>query len=166
MGDLTPDCAVFFARQRPLQTAAVNRDTELFPNGPDTGDCRQAGLGSSQGHHIVDDFGGQLVPFFGPTVLGKQAAQACLLECGLGLIDGGARNAKLGSHIDDRDSLHAVPAQHLVADLEKILGIEEWILLEQSVGNRVGARVERASPFQLQRFLIGLFQFGHPIARR
>ncbi len=71
MDALTPDCAVFFARQRPLQTAAVNRDTELFLNGLDTGDRRQAGLGSSQGHHI----GGQLVPFFGSTVLGKQAAQ-------------------------------------------------------------------------------------------
>ena len=135
MGALTPDCAVFFARQRPLQTAAVNRDTEFVLNGLDTGDCSQAGLGSSQGQHIVDDFGGQLVPFFGSTVLGKQAAQAGLLECSLGLIDGGARNAKIGSHIDDRNSLHAVPAQHLVADLEKILGIEEWIFFEQRVGN-------------------------------
>jgi hypothetical protein len=72
----------FFARQRPLQTAAVNRDIELFLNGLDTGDCRQAGLCSSQGHHIVDDFGGQLVPFFGPAVLGKQATQAGLLESG------------------------------------------------------------------------------------
>ena len=117
------------------------------------------GVGSSQGPHILDDLGGQLVPFLGPAVLGKQAAQAGLLECSLGLIDGGARNAKPGSHIDDRDSFHAVSAQHLVANLKKILGIEEWILFEQTVGNRVGARVEGASPLQLQRFLIGLFQF-------
>jgi hypothetical protein len=138
MGDLTPDCGVFFARQRSFQTAAVNRDTKLFSNRLDTGDSRQAGLGSSQGPHIVDDFGGQLVPLFGSTVLGKQPAQAGLLECSLGLIDGGARNAKLGSHIDDRDSLHAVSAQHLVANLEEILGVEKWILSEQSVGNRIG----------------------------
>ena len=138
MGDLTCRIArFFFARQRPLQTAAVNRDPELFLNGLDAGDGRQAGLGSSQGLHVLDDLGGQLVPFFGSTVLGKQAAQASLLECGLSLIDGGARNAELGSDIDDRDSFHAVPAQHLVADLKKILGIEEWILFEQSVGNRV-----------------------------
>ena len=121
-------------------------------NGLDAGDGRQAGVGSSQGPHILDDLGGQLVPLLGPTVLGKQPAQAGLLECSLGLIDGWARNAKLGGHIDDRDSLHAVSAQHLVANLEKILGIEEWILFEQSVGNSVGARVEGASPFQLQRF--------------
>ena len=70
------------------------------------------------------------MPFFGPAVLGKQTAQAGLLECRLGLIDRGAGNAKPGSHIDDRDSFHAVSAQHLVADLKKILGIEEWILFE------------------------------------
>jgi len=77
----------------------VNRDTELFLNGLDTGDGRQTGLGSSQGPHILDNLGGQLVPFFGPTGLGKQAAQTSLLECRLSLIDGGARNAELGSHI-------------------------------------------------------------------
>src|ERR1022692_1487822 len=98
-------------------------------------------------------------------MLGKQAAQAGFLECLLGLIDGGARHAKPGSHIDDRNSLHAVSAEHLVTDLKKILGIEEWILFEQTVGNRAGARVEGASPFQLQCFRIGLFQLGHLIVR-
>src|ERR1700733_6487765 len=92
----------FFARQPPLQTAAVNRDTELFLNGLDTGDSRQAWLGSSQGSHVFDDLGGQLVSFFWATVLGKQADQALLLECSLSLVNSGARNAKLGSHVDDR----------------------------------------------------------------
>jgi hypothetical protein len=143
----------------------VNRDAELFLNGLDTGDGRQVGLARSQRPHILDDLGGQLVPCFGPTVLGKQAAQTSLLEGSLGLIDGGARNAKPNSHIDDRDPLHAVSAQHLVADLEKIPGIEEWILFEQGVGNGVGVWIEGARPFQLQRFLVGPFQFGHPIAQ-
>jgi hypothetical protein len=165
MGDLTPTCAVFFARQRPLQAPAVNRDPELFLNGLDTGDGRQIGLGSSQGPHILDDLGRELVPFFGPTVLGKQTAQASLLECRLRQIDGWARNAEFRSHFDNRDSFHAVPSYHLLADLKEILGIEEWILFEQSVRDRVGARLEGASPFQLQRFLVGLFQLGHPAAR-
>ena len=150
----------FFAPQRPLQTPPVNGDVEPVLNRLEAGDGRQARLGRSQGLHILENRGGQLVPFFGPTVLGKQTDQAGVLECSLGLIDGGARHPKRGRHIDNRRALDAVSAQHFVADLEQILGIEKWILFEQSVGNRVGPRVEGASPFQLQCFLIGLFQFG------
>jgi len=40
----------------------------------------------------------------------------------------GRENAKIGSHIDDpRSLLHTVPAQHLVSDLEKILGSSMWL---------------------------------------
>jgi len=53
-----------------------------------------------------------------------------------------------GSHIDDRDSLHAVSAQHLVADLKEILGVEEWILFEQCVGYNSSMEVQRTRPFE------------------
>jgi hypothetical protein len=160
-----PNCAVFFARQRPFHAAAVNRDPKVVLNGLDASDGRQPRVGGAQGPHILDDLGGQLVPILGPTVLGQQATQAAFLESSLSLIDGGARNAERGRHIDDRDSFHAVSAQHLVANLEKVLGVEEWILFEQTVGNSVGARVEGASSPQLRRFLVGLFPFWLPILR-
>ena len=69
-----------------------------------------------------------------------------------------------GSHLDNRGFFHAVSAQHLVADLKKILGIEEWIFSEQRVGNRIGSRVEGAGSLQRQRFLIGLFPSGHRVS--
>ena len=56
------------------------------------------------------------MPLFGPAAPGKQAAQASLLEGRLRLIDGGARNAEIDGHIDNRDFFHVVSAQHLVAD--------------------------------------------------
>ena len=161
-----PDGAVFFAGQGALQTAAVHRKPKLFLNGLNTGDGRQARFGRSQAPYIFDDLGRQLVPFFGAPLLGQQAAQAGLLECGLGLVDRRSRDAKPGSHLDDRDPLDAVVAQHLVTNLEKIFRIEEWILLEQPVGNRIGMRVEGARPFQLHGFLIDFPGFGHPTAPR
>jgi hypothetical protein len=135
MGGFTTDCAVFFARQGPLQTAAVNRDTELLLNSLNTSGSRQFGFDCSQSPHILDDLGGQLVTFFGSAMQGEQPAQAGFQKCCVGLIDSWARNAKLGSYIDDRDPLHVVPTQHLVANLKEIFGIEEWILFEESVGN-------------------------------
>jgi hypothetical protein len=155
----------FFAPQRPFQAAAVNRDPKVVLNSSDASDGRQPRVGGAQGPHMLEDLGGQLVPFLGPTVLRQQATQATFLESSLSLIDGGARNAERGRHIDDRDSFHTVSAKHLVANLEKILRVEEWILFEQTVGNSVRVGVEGASSPQLRRFLVGLFPFRRPILR-
>lgn len=144
----------------------MNRDPEPFLNGLDTGDGRQVRLGSSQCPYMLDDLGRQFVPCLGATVFWQQTAQASLLECRLSLINGGARNTELCSDIDDRDSVHGVLAEHLVADLKKIPGIEEWILFEQGIGDSIGVRVERTRLFQLERFLIGPFRFDHPAVRR
>jgi hypothetical protein len=142
----------------------VNRDPKVSLNGLDASNGRQPRVGA-QGPHILDDLGGQLVPFLGATLLGQQATQAAFLESSLSLIDGGARNAERGRHIDDRRSFHAVSAKHLVANLEKIPGVEEWILFEQTVGNSVGVRVEGAGSPQFRRFLVGLFPFWRSILR-
>ena len=143
----------------------MNRDPKVVLNGLDASGGRQPRVGGAQGPNILDDLGGQLVPFLGPAMLGQQATQAAFLESSLRLIDRGARNAERGRHIDDRDSFHAVSTQHLVANLEKILGVEERILFEQTVGNSVGARVEGAGSPQLRRLLVGLFPFWLPILR-
>ena len=68
----------------------MNRNPKLLLNGVNTGDGRQTRFASAKGPHILDDLGRKLVPFLGPTMLGKQAAQARLLEGRLGLIHRGA----------------------------------------------------------------------------
>jgi hypothetical protein len=66
---------LFFARHRSFQTAAVNHDAKLFLDGLDTGNSRQAGLASSQGLHILDDLGRQLV-----LQRFREVTQVCLPE--------------------------------------------------------------------------------------
>jgi hypothetical protein len=62
------------------------RNPELLLNGLDTGDRRQGWLGSSQGSHMLEDLGGQLVPLLGPALFRKQTAQATLLKSCLSLV--------------------------------------------------------------------------------
>ena len=64
----------------------------------------------------------------------------------------GRETPNVGSHIDDRSAFHAVAAQHLVAHLQQVFGIEERILAEQSVGDRGRVRVEGTGAFELQQF--------------
>lgn len=120
----------FFAPQCPLETASVHFDRKLFLNSLDTGDGRQARVGRSQAPHKLDDLLGKLVSFFGSTTFWKQTTQASLFERQLRLVNGRTRNTEVGRYIDDRVPFDAVPAQHLVADLKEILGVEEWILFE------------------------------------
>jgi hypothetical protein len=131
----------FFAPQCPLETASVHFDRKLFLNSLDTGDGRQTRIGCAQVAHKLDDLLGKLVSFLGSTTFWKQTTQASLFERQLSLVNGGTRNAEVGRYVDDRVPLDAVPTQHLVADLKKILGVEEWILVEQCVGYAGGMRV-------------------------
>jgi hypothetical protein len=52
-------------------------------------------------------------------------------------------------------------SQHLVTDLEKVSGVEEWILLEEAIGNGIGVWIERAGALQFQHLLVGLVAFRH-----
>src|SRR5262249_44600268 len=53
------------------------------------------------------------------------------------------------------------PSQHLVADLQKIAGIEEGVLLEQGIGHGLRMGIERARPFQFCGLGLALTAFRH-----
>jgi len=161
-GTSDPTGWFFFApRQSPLETAPVEGNSIVFLDGSNALDGGQPRFCRPQACYVVENFGRHLVPTLWTTLTGQQAGQASPIEGCLCLIKGGPRDPKSGRRIENRHSFGAVPPQHLVTNLEKILGIEERVLFEQEIGHGFGVWIERAGALEFQRLLAGLSTFGH-----
>jgi hypothetical protein len=159
---LGPAAGFFFApHQRPLETAAVDRNSEIFLNCLNALDSGHRRFCRFQTCYVVENIGGHLVPTLRSTLTGQQSRQASPIECILRQVEGGARDSKRGGGIENRHGLGAVPSQHLVADLEKIPGIEERVLFEKRIGDGFWMWIESAGALQLQHLPVGLSAFCH-----
>ena len=75
-------------------------------------------------------------------LLRNQSSQPILLESGLSLIERGPRQSGFVRRQVDRGLFGLYPPQHLVLDLDQIVGIEETAVLEQCGGDRLGVGVQ------------------------
>ena len=77
-------------------------------------------------------------------LLRDQSSEAIPFECGLGLIERRPRQPGFVSGAADRDLFGFDSSQHLVLDLDQVVGIEEAAVLKQSGGDRFGVGMQNA----------------------
>src|SRR5215472_7420608 len=92
--------------------------------------------------HELENRGGKLVSAPGTPLVGQQSGQAALRETHLRLVKRRPGEAKLARGLRNRPLLHADLAQHLVLDLQQIVGIEEVAGLEERVSYILRTRIE------------------------
>jgi len=91
----------------------------------------------------------------------EQAEHTVLLKCRLRLVEGGARESESVRSFADGLLIHVNLAEHLVLDLQQVVGIEEIAVLKQRVSNRFGLRIERAMPAEGLALLLTVGWRGH-----
>src|SRR5262249_51744353 len=109
----------------------------------------------------VHNLAGQLVRFFGSTLVRHQTSQAALVEGRLSLIERWSRETKCGCRLGNRTAFFLHTAKHLVLDLNEIPHIEELAGFEQLVGDIVWTRVECSLLAESLEFGIAGRLFGH-----
>jgi hypothetical protein len=133
----------FFAPQLPLDAAGMNLHAEALadPLGQLIGtDTR---IGGARLRDELQHRWGELVAGMRSGLVGNQASQAPLLECLLGLVERRAREPTGLGGLADRSLVDIDQSQHLVLDLQQVVGIEELAAREQRVRDATRARVER-----------------------
>src|SRR5262249_58556461 len=75
--------------------------------------------------HELENRDGKLVSALGAPLVGQQSGQAALLEAHLRLVKRRPGEAKFARGFRNRPLFHADLAQHLVLDLQQVVGIEE-----------------------------------------
>ena len=76
-------------------------------------------------HHKIHYFAGQLVPSLRTAFVRQQAEHTVLLKCRLRLVEGGARESESVRGFADGLLIYVNLAEHLVLDLQQVVGIEE-----------------------------------------
>src|SRR6516162_5482983 len=92
----------------------------------------------------VENLAGQLVRFFGSTLVWHKTCQTALFEGRLSLIERWPRETKCWCRLGNRPAFFLYAAKHLVLDLNQIPRIEELAGFEQLVGDVFWTRVERS----------------------
>ncbi len=108
-----------------------------------------------------DDLGRDLVSFFGAARFGHEAGQTSVRERGLGLVEGGPRDAAGPRCVADRQTVDLMTSDHLVAQLDQISGIEERMADEQGILDGIGMRIEGVVACERLAFEIATAWFGH-----
>ena len=103
---------------------------------------------------VRQDLRGQLVPVFGSAPLRQQTTQPGRFECGMGLIGGWQRDAEQPRRHRYRHGVDAVPADHLVAQLQQIARVEETAAAEWRVDHGGGVTIEGAGRREGSEFAI------------
>ena len=85
----------------------------------------ECGIFGQSGFEHVQDRLGKLVGPLGSWTLRSQARQTRFLKGRLGLVEGWAREAEADAGLAHSLALLADPPQHLVFDLDQIVGVEE-----------------------------------------
>lgn len=71
------------------------------------------------------------------------------------VVEGGATDAEAIGRLAHWEGIRAVPAKHLVADLQEVAGVEEGVGAEEVVANLLRVRVEHAAAAQVLFFRVG-----------
>ena len=148
--------AFFLPQQLALDAARVHLNLESFPDGigqllRSQGSIRGLLL-RNEPHH----FGSQFVAALRAALVRKQAEESVLLKGCLRLIERGARKPAGVCGLADRALVDVNLAQHLVLDLDQVVGIEEAAVLKQRIGNGFRMRVESAMTPQRLAFAVGI----------
>jgi len=137
----------FFFRQQPaLNAARMHLNSKPLLNGLGQLFGGEPRILGSLLDHKIHYFAGQLVPSLRATFVREQAEHPVLLKCRLRLVEGGARESESMRSFADGLLIHVNLAEHLVLDLQEVVGIEEIAVLKQRVSDRFGLRIERAMP--------------------
>jgi len=131
------------ALECPFDAARMHAQAEPLLGQPGQGLAVEPGIfGLGPLEHVQDGLG-ELVSPLRPRPLRQQPRQARLLERRLGLIEGRAREAEAGTGLAHSLPILASPPQHLVLDLDQIVGVEEGIAGgEGGVAHGLGPGVE------------------------
>jgi len=79
----------------------------------------------------------------------------------VGLVIGGAGKTKGLGALADREVVDPDPAQHLVLDLNQIVGIEEIGVPEEFVGDILRATIQTSFLLEVEKLLLLAFEVGH-----
>lgn len=101
--------------------------------------------------------GGDLVAAPGTASARQQTSKTSRLQRVLGLVEGRPGDAELLGSIADCNAVDLVAPHHLVAHLDQVFGIEEWIAGEQVVAHGFGIGIEHA--VLRQRFALRVWLF-------
>lgn len=101
------------------------------------------------------------MPSLRATFVREQAEHTVLLKCRLRLIKGGARESEIVRSFADGLLIDVNLAEHLVLDLQQVVGIEEIAVLKQRMSDRFGLRIERAMPAEGLALLLAVGWRGH-----
>ena len=122
----------------------MHLDAEVLLDRIETLRRRQLGvLGlefGDEGHHLGRD----LVAAFGAPLARQQTGKPGRLQGILGLVKGWPGNAEGRRDLADSDAVDPVTSHHLVAHLDQVFRVEEWVAGEQSIADGIGMAVEYA----------------------
>lgn len=121
----------------------------------------QVRLGLEQFQKVPAHFRRQLVGVFWSRLLRQQSFQPAFLEVTLRLVDGRAREAKLGGRAGDRIPLLLQGSQRFVFELEQVTGVEKIRLLKERLAHLRMTGIKRAGGFQGPAFGFGIRLWWH-----
>ena len=114
-----------------------------------------------------DHLRGELVATTRPALLRQQTSKPLALPSCPCLVERRTRQAECSRCTGDRVALGLDTTQHLVLDLQQVTGVEEVVLVEQRIGDRLSVSVEHTLAAQGLSLRIGASCLGHgPVPRR
>ena len=132
--------------QAPFDTARVNTYAESLAHDFDEIDQAQCGILGTCLHQVREYIVGELVGTVWTARAGEETWHAAFGERFARLIKRRAREAKSRRRTRDRRGIDSDLPQHLVLDLDKIVGGEEDTALEERIGNVLRVGVQGAIP--------------------
>ena len=115
-----------------------------------------------KGNHL----GGELVATTRPALLRQQTREPLALPSCPRFVERRARQAECSRCGGHGVALGFDTTQHLVLDLEQVTGVEEVVLVEQRIGDRLGVAVKHALGAQGLSLRIRASCLGHGLSSR
>src|ERR1700675_993 len=142
----------FLAREQPLETAAMDRQTERVLQVRHQIAGAQIGTFPPPLLDMRQDLRCKLVPMLRPTPLGQQSGKPACFEGRVGLISRRQRDPKQLRRCGNRFVLDEMPPHHLVTNLQQVAGVEKAAGPEQRIGHCLGPAIERPGRLQSSDF--------------
>ena len=92
------------------------------------------------GNHLGRD----LVAAFGTPLARQQTGKPGCLQGILGLVKGWSGDAEGRGNLADGGAIDLMAPHHLVAHLDQVFRVEEWVAAEQGIADGIGMAVEDA----------------------
>ena len=110
---------------------------------------------------VLAHFRRQLMGIFWPRLLRQQSFQPAFLKVTLRLVDGRAREAKLGGGAGDRIPFLLQCSQRFVFELEQVTRVEKIRLLKECLAHLCMTGIKRAGGLQGPAFGFGIRLWWH-----